>query len=234
MIKRNVLSGFLLSAFFVVLLPSMASAAPTESMSGNVSATSTYIWRGLAQTTDAAVQGGIQADFPQNIYAGAWTSTVDAGGKGGSEVDLYGGYKGKADLFGYDAGAIFYLYPNEYRRFNGQKADLSFLELYVDLSRDFYGAKLSISSDAGTYLEGYATIPLEAWNLGLHIGRYAIDKDYHGFIDSGIQKNYFDFKVGVSKDVGGFDVEFALTDNNLSGDIGEFRTAVTVSKGFTP
>lgn len=230
MIKRKVLSGLSIISTLFILLPSMASGAPTESMTGNVSATSTYIWRGLPQTSEAALQGGVQADFPQNVYIGAWTSTV----LGGSEVDVYGGYKGKADLFNYDAGAIFYLYPNEYRRGNGQKADLSFLELYVDISRDFYGAKLSISSDAGTYVEGYATMPLEHWNLGLHVGRYAIDKNYHGFLDSGIQKDYFDFKIGVSKDVGGFDLEFALTDNNLSGDNGDFRTAVTVSKGFTP
>lgn len=230
MMKRIVLSGLGIITSLFILLPAITLAAPTESMTGNVSATSTYIWRGLQQTSEAAVQGGVQADFPQNVYVGAWTSTI----LGGSEVDIYGGYKGKADLFNYDAGAIFYLYPNE-----PDNTDLSFLEIYADISRDFYGAKLSISSDAGTYIEGYATIPLEAWSLGLHIGRYAIDKEYDGFKGLGIDKNYFDFKIGVSKDVGGFDVEFALTDNNLSAtnqdpNVGDFRTAVTVSKSFTP
>ena len=239
---RNVLSGLIISAALVTSAPSISFAAPINELSGNVTATSSYIWRGLSQTTGTALQGGIEASMGDGVYAGAWMSNVDSfdldinipagtatgSAHSGSEVDIYGGYQGKADVFNYDAGAILYFYPNE-----PAGADLNFVELYVDVSRDFYGAKVSISSDAGVYLEGYASMPLEHWNLDLHIGRYSVEEDYDGYPFNPMD-DYFDFKIAVSKDVGGFGLEFALTDTNLSGSAGDFRTAVTVSKDFTP
>lgn len=231
MTKRNVLARVIFT-LLLTTLSAPAVFAQGNQLTGNVTATSTYIWRGLPQTLDAALQGGVQVDTDKGIYAGGWTSTVS----GGSELDVYGGYKGKADVFNYDAGAILYLYPQE-----PSALDLNFFEVYVDISRDFYGAKLSLSSDAGTYIEGYATLPLEHWNLGLHIGRYAIDDSYDGFkygynfYDANpIKDNYFDFRVGASKDVGGYTVEFALSDTNLSGPLGDYRTSINISKDFTP
>ena len=227
--KRNVIAG---TIFLVTALASNVVFAEGAQLTGNVSATSTYIWRGLPQTADAALQGGLQVDTDKGMYAGGWTSTVT----GGSELDIYGGYKGKADFFNYDAGAIVYLYPQEP---TGQS--LNFFEIYADISRDFYGAKLSLSSDAGTYIEGYATLPLEHWNLGLHLGRYSVDDTYDGFkygyalySANPIKDDYFDFRIGASKDVGGFTVEFALSDTNLSGPLGDYRTTINVSKKFIP
>lgn len=220
------------SAALLLLTPAIGQTeeaqAGTESLTGNVTATSTYIWRGLAQTSEAALQGGMQFNMSNGAYAGAWTSTV----LGGSEIDVYGGYKGKADLFNYDAGVIAYHYPND----AVFSLDLNFVEIYADISRDFYGAKVSISSDVGTYLEGYATIPVEHWNLGLHVGRYSIEKDYPGFGPTAVNitEDYFDFRVAMGKDVGGYEVEFAVADTNLSGTNGDFRTSISVSKDFTP
>jgi uncharacterized protein (TIGR02001 family) len=221
MTKRNLFTGIIIT---LILALQSTAYAESNQLSGNVTATSTYIWRGLPQTSEAAMQGGAQLDTG-NVYFGGWTSTV----LGGSEVDLYGGYKGKADVFNYDAGAILYIYPQE-----PDGKDYNFAEFYVDVSRDFYGAKLSLSSDAGTYLEAYATFPLQDWHLGLHAGRYAIDESYDGFKDAGVTDDYFDLRVGVGKDVGGFDVEFALSDTNLSGPLGDFRTTISASKNFTP
>lgn len=224
MTKRNVLAGvFILTT--AMTTTAFAQGDQGTTLTGNLSATSTYIWRGLPQTVDAALQGGMQVDTGIGMYVGGWTSTV----AGGSELDVYGGYKGKAGVLNYDAGGILYIYPNA-----PTGSDYNFFEIYGDISRDFYGAKLSISPDAGVYVEGYATIPIEQWNLGLHLGRYNIDDTYDGFKDAGITDNYFDFKIGMSKDVGGYNVEFALTDTNLSGPLGDYRTSINVSKSFTP
>jgi len=222
MTKRNVLAGVI---FLFSTLATTTGFAQGNQLTGNVTATSTYIWRGLPQTIDAALQGGMQVNTDKGVYAGGWTSTV----AGGSELDIYGGIKGNAGQLKYDAGAIVYLYPQE-----PPGRDYNFFEIYADISRDFYGAKLSLSSDAGTYVEGYATLPLEHWNLNMHIGHYSIDNTYDGFVDAGVTENYFDFRVGASKDVGGYTVEFALSDTNLSGPLGDYRTTINVSKDFTP
>ncbi|RMH20452.1 MAG: hypothetical protein D6698_04245, partial [Gammaproteobacteria bacterium] len=93
-----------------------ASEAGYE-ISSNIAATSNYIWRGATQTDDhAAVQGGIDFTHDSGIYLGTWASNVDfgtgAGSSGEVEWDVYGGYAGKIDEFGYDAGIIGYLYPD--------------------------------------------------------------------------------------------------------------------------
>ena len=222
MTKRNIFTGVIVTLLVLATQSFTNAYAEGNQLSGNVTATSTYIWRGLPQTSEAALQGGVQLDTGKGVYAGGWTSTVTDG----SEIDIYGGYKGKADVFNYDAGLIMYYYPQEP---SGQ--DYNFFEAYIDVSRDFYGAKLSVSSDAGTYLEAYATFPVQDWHLGLHAGRYAIDDSFDPF--KGLD-DYFDLRVGLSKDVGGFDVEFALSDTNLSGPLGDYRTTINVSKNFTP
>ena len=88
----------------LVAAPTLAMAAEKpvspHSLSGNISLTSDYVFRGVSQTQNGpAIQGGIDYAHASGFYAGTWASNVDwvsLGFKNNSsmEIDLYGGYKG--------------------------------------------------------------------------------------------------------------------------------------------
>jgi hypothetical protein len=63
--------------FFLIyfMLPVTVSAG----ISGNITLTSDYIWRGVSQTTgDPALQGGVAYSHENGFYAGVWGSNVDS------------------------------------------------------------------------------------------------------------------------------------------------------------
>ena len=70
---------------------------------GNVAATTNYVWRGVTQIDDGpAVQGGLDYAHDSGFYVGTWASNVDFDGENDPqyELDLYGGYGGEAGNFG--------------------------------------------------------------------------------------------------------------------------------------
>jgi hypothetical protein len=93
--------------------PEAAAPAPAYSITGNVSLTTDYTFRGLSQTNDnPAIQGGLDFAMANGFYLGTWASNIDFGFPGQSiELDLYGGYKFKAGPVGLDIGVIDYVYP---------------------------------------------------------------------------------------------------------------------------
>ncbi len=103
-------NSILLATAVAAILTSGVAAAE---LSGNAAIASNYIWRGVSQTTDqAAGQGGLDWGHDSGIYAGTWVSNVDFSGLGdGYEMDVYAGYSGEVDGFGYDVGVISYQYP---------------------------------------------------------------------------------------------------------------------------
>ncbi len=106
----------------------MAQAAapaetPEHTVTGNMTITTDYRFRGISQTFGAgffkpgpAIQGGIDYSHSSGIYLGNWNSNVSGNTfPNGSniEMDFYGGWKTTfADDFGLDIGTIYYLYPN--------------------------------------------------------------------------------------------------------------------------
>ena len=66
-------------------LTGVASAAE---ITGNVGATTDYIWRGNTQSGgDASLSGGIDIDFGNGLYAGTWVGSL---GKSHTEDPLHG------------------------------------------------------------------------------------------------------------------------------------------------
>jgi len=85
-------------------------------LTGNAAVVSDYRYRGITQTRfDPALQVGADLGLPNGLYAGVWATNIkwikDAGGKGSSEIDLYGGYKTELskDLL-LDVGVLRYQY----------------------------------------------------------------------------------------------------------------------------
>ena len=204
----------------------MAIAAEKSSgaISGNIAATSTYVWRGLA-VADAALQGGLDYSTSEGIHAGVWTSNVYFG----SELDVTIGFAGATKGIGYDVGLIIYTYP-QYEAAAAPGEEFDFNELYASISKDMLNARFSTSSEAGSYIEVNASFEKIAagLDLGLHFGSYDVDTSFTGLPG----EDYNDYNVSLSTSMNGFGVSFTLSDTNLTDD--SYRTFITVSKNFTP
>jgi uncharacterized protein (TIGR02001 family) len=198
-------------------------------LSGNLAATSTYVWRGRPQTVDTALQGGVDYKTKEGLHAGAWTSSTITGGEVGSELDFTVGFAGNASGFGYDVGLILYMFPQA-EAAAGPGEDYDFNELYASISKDQFSLAFYTSSDAGDYLDFNANFEkvIGKWDLGLHLGSYSVDNDYWG----PLADDYKDYSVSLGTTINGLDVSFALSDTDLTDD--SYRTIITIGKNFTP
>ena len=176
---------------------------------GNVAATSTYMWRGVPQSDDAAIQGGIDYADQSGLHFGAWTSNIS----NGSELDLIFGYAGNTNNIDFDAGLILYRYP---------QADGDFEEFFAKIGQGALSAQFSTSSDIGQYFEFAGKFPVKTWDMTAHFGFYNIDSG----------PNYADYSVTFVKPLPGYKLGFMLSDTDISGD--SYRTTVTLSTDFTP
>jgi uncharacterized protein (TIGR02001 family) len=216
--------------------PLMAVAEDSpHSISGNLSLVSDYAFRGVSQTNeDPAIQGGFDYAHSSGFYLGTWASNVDGGLYPGAslEWDLYGGYGGKiTEDVSYNIGMLKYYYP-------GNNIDANTLEAYGGVTWKWLNVKLSYAlsdslfgvqdADGSTYLEANANFELPAgFTLGLHYG----DTNVKGSNSAGL--DYNDWKVGVSKELGGFNVGLAYTDTDIkSCTICDGRFILSVGKTF--
>lgn len=121
-------------------------AEPDWTFPASVTLVSDYIFRGQSQTWGKpALQFGIEADHKSGLYAGFAASNVsDKWLPGASlETDYYAGFRSKlpgaASDFGYDVGAIYYVYPGAnwndsvFTGFNKSNS-LNTAEAYLSLS----------------------------------------------------------------------------------------------------
>jgi uncharacterized protein (TIGR02001 family) len=83
-IMKNIFAAFLL----------MLSTTAFADFSGSATITNDYVWRGMTQGAENALQVGIDYNDDKGFYIGAWTSDVDFGGEVDREVDLYAGWSG--------------------------------------------------------------------------------------------------------------------------------------------
>lgn len=114
-------------AVFALAAPAFAGGSIKDkpeprrcTLSANVGLTTDYVFRGISQSDAApAVQGGFDATCGM-FYAGVWASAIDFGSIGlvagdsvaHLEVDFYGGVKFTTGKIAWDAGIIYYAYPN--------------------------------------------------------------------------------------------------------------------------
>ncbi|MGD8568247.1 MAG: TorF family putative porin [Gammaproteobacteria bacterium] len=204
------------------------AVAQENKMEAEATATSTYLWRGIALSSDATLQGRLTLMDPTGIHAEFFGSNVF----GGSELQIAAGYQGQADYFKYDAGVRFYYLP--------QYESSNYAELYFGVKHDNVGGKLSFSPDSGTYLEAYMSLPaFNQWNVDVHVGRYTVDEN-----DGGATiplKDYTDASVALSSMIDTIRFEFKLSGTTLSDgeaklgrNTDNLRTVISISKKFSP
>ena len=245
MMKQTLIASAVACAFLAAAAPAMAddapaaaaapaadAAPPASPLTFNVGVVSDYLFRGISQTHgDPALQGGADYTFTNGFYVGTWLSTIswvkDYTGKGTTEWDLYGGYRGAFSNpdWTYDVGAIAYLYPGHGDAY-GFGANPTTTEVRGQIGYKWLSAKYSYTTsshfvgwystsggktDGSGYLEANAAYDLgNGWGVSGHTGHQTVK-------DNGAA-SYTDWNVGVTKDVG-FGV-FGLTysDTNAQGD----------------
>jgi uncharacterized protein (TIGR02001 family) len=204
-----------------------ASTLTHAEFSANMALTSDYVWRGYSQSDeDPAIQGGIDYNHSSGFYVGTWASNVDFGTD--MEWDIYAGYSGEAGMVSYDAGLIYYGYPGE--------SDFAWTEGYLNMgfavndtmtinaglayTNDYFNA-----SEKGIYTSAGLDLSLPAeMGLSVAVGRTNTDD---------VIEDYTDWKVALSKSLGGFDFELAVTDTNVDDDpLADRRLYFMVSKSL--
>ncbi|MGL4714122.1 MAG: TorF family putative porin [Shewanella sp.] len=216
----------------LALSTTLFSGIAAAEVTGEISLTSDYRFRGISQTAgDPALQGGVDWSFDSGFTVGAWASNVDFDEPGYNgpkiEYDFYVAYGGEIneDLT-YDITLNRYNYSGE--------SDIGYYEVIAGV--DFKGFRVAywFTNDySGTELDyhygelNYSYEFVDNWSLDLHYGYNfgdALD-DGEGF------DSYSDYSIGVSTELAGFGLSLAWigTDRNGNQKVsdGVFKTSDT-------
>jgi uncharacterized protein (TIGR02001 family) len=213
--KRSALSA-------VVLGATVFSGSALAGVTGNVGVVSEYLFRGIAQSGGAAVQGGFDYASESGFYVGTWASTINFAGATGSaaEVDFYGGFSGKAGDIGYDIGGIYYLYTEEEEGGASPDPSNNTIEAYASVT--FGPAKLGVNYSFADYFAVtdetviYPYLKLsfpiaEKATLDMSVGQQTFDDD--------AIEDIVDYSIGVSAAAGnGFSMGLAAVATDIEDD----------------
>jgi uncharacterized protein (TIGR02001 family) len=225
------------------------SSAFADGLTANVAVATKYKYRGQDQsdpTKEAvpAIQGGFDYALG-SFYLGNWNSSI--GFANGTEMDFYGGYKGKVSVLDYDVGVLTYYYPG-----TGGSA-VNTTELYGQLGWEFLTAKYSLTvsdkyfglvdgKNTG-YLDVSANYEIaKGLTLNGHVGQTIISSDARNnpsnaiFVNGSRPVSYTDYKLGATYDLGsGVALAGAFVGankKNVYGDANKGRVIVTLSKAM--
>ena len=153
-------------------------------ISGNVGATTDYIWRGNTQSSgDASLSGGIDVDFGNGFAIGTWVGSLGQSDTDDAnyEVDLYGSYSFEGPFSGlsYEIGYISYQYPGV------ADSAADFTEIFISAAGGPFSVSYYTQEDDlgggtgvpdGTYLSLDAEFPMtQDWSVALHWGNEEFD-----------------------------------------------------------
>ena len=204
-----------------------AQANTGASFSANLGVTNNYMWRGITQTEDDfAVQGGVDVEFENGIYLGAWGSNVDwgAGASGDVELDLYGGFGFPiTDMLSGNVGAIGYLYPD-----HPSGANPNFFELNGGLDLDLSPVTLSGAIAFSPDNTGETTWNFEG-GAAVAVGEYFELFGNLGYYEWEVSEGWMYYVLGASATWQNFGLSGYITGTDISGDDTEFVIALTAT-----
>ncbi len=245
--RKTIIAASLATAAFAVpnLAAAQAAAAAPASphtFTGNMSLVSDYRFRAISQTFGKpAIQGGFDYSHASGLYAGNWNSNISEGAgfpAGNIEMDFYGGWKKSWGDWGLDIGAIYYAYPGSDANITAvthfvnprdatkiHTGNVSNFEFYVGGSWKWISLKYYHSIDdyfslpgtkGSNYLDLTANYDLgNGWGLVGHLGSFRL-KGWHAGTDAS-DGNYTDWKIGVTKDLGGWILGASYIDTSAKG-----------------
>ena len=204
-----------------------AEPAPAPNLTGNVSLTTNYKFRGQDQDMlgkddfakdsyfKPAIQGGLDYAFGSSgFYVGNWNSSVNWLKGNSIEMDFYGGYKFKGGPIDWDVGVLTYVYPGNTA---GNTTELYGAGTWADDAIGAFTAKYSwtVSKDYFNYAGNKGGSGLDGTNTGylnLAYTKEIVPKVTlkvavgYTFFSSDIKslgyKDYLDYNVGAAYDFG--------------------------------
>ncbi|MDX1949659.1 MAG: TorF family putative porin [Rickettsiales bacterium] len=184
------------------------------SFTGKFGFISDYTWRGIAQSNEnGAIQGQFDYNHDSGFYLGAWASNVDFGATNDAnlEVDVYSGYTFKYEMFDFNIGGIYYIYPGAESSF-----ELDYYEYQTAVTSDFdvasvtgsvnYTPDFSGGLGEGYYYKGLVNIPLlknlDIVNKPIETALGVIDSPFrnYGILNKGY--GFISNEVGVFASIG--------------------------------
>jgi uncharacterized protein (TIGR02001 family) len=220
--------------------PAFAQDAPPWAVTGAVTVTSDYRFRGISQNDrNFAPQGTINVTGPEGFYVGAWASQVDFDPASSNnpevELDIYGGKH--TDLWGVDWNfePYYYSYPSASYG-GGPKPD--YFELINQFTKAFgpasftatwaWSDNLAFDGGTGNYLEGLASYTILDWlSVSGHLGhQWAQNAKYVGSRDY----TWGDFGATASYQGFALDIRYVGTDLS-SAQCGAFYMATNHACG---
>lgn len=180
LIARLVMIGML-----VVWSHAGATEVGPFDLSGSLTRTSDYVFRGISQTDeDPTLQAGVKLSHRSGLYASLWGSHVEYGETIGAdaEIDYVIGWSGDvADGLAVDVNLTRYEYLG-----TSDEVDLDYSELIGMLTwKSNYWFQLGYSNDvfasgrSGTYVQlGTRWLFADAWRLETLAGYYFLDNVY--------------------------------------------------------
>ncbi len=206
----------------LALATALISPIASAEVSGEVSVTNDYRFRGVSQTAgDVAVQAGIDYSHDNGFFAGAWASNVDDESYDANvEIDLYAGYWGAFgadEEFEYDVTLTYYTYPgqDESTRYLEATAGIYFADFHL---AQWYTNNYGNNDLTLHYTElNYSYEIVENWSIDAHVG-YSYGEGVNDAELGDWGENYLDYSIGISTEMSGIGLSLAWLDTNLSND----------------
>ncbi len=217
----------LATSIILLGLAATAGKAAAAELSGDITITSDYAFRGVSQTEEApALQGGLTLSLESGFYVSVWGSNVDFLAEGTLELDVMLGWSGNiSEDWSADVGIMRYGYPNT------AIPGSNFYEIYGSVSYKDLTFGLAYSDDyyanSGNFVyiyAGYSYAITDTISLDLHVGQNEYD-------DS--SESYMDWSVGLSTEVLGAGISLSYVDTDINGSyLADRRVILAISKSF--
>lgn len=233
--KKFPLCAALAATLAATALPAFAQdggADPAWAVSGEVTAASDYVWRGVSQTMeDPALQVELVLEHQSGFYAGGFASNVDFGdSEDGIDYEV-NGFIGWAGELGAGTELDVFVSRVAYPGHNGADYDIDYTEIEANLAfAEYWNVGVAYSPDIfnlggkGWYYTAGAAFPLgdSGFTLGAQAGHYDLD-DAAG-------DSYSDWLVSLDRDFGPVNAKLQYTDTSgygelLSESVGDARLA---------
>ena len=234
------------------------SSVTAADLTGNITLTSNYIFRGLDRSNRSpAVQGGYDWSHGSGLYTGVWASSVsthpegsplvfETGPDGSIEVDGYFGYVTEWQKYGLgmDVGFIHYRFPHTSDENNEVYGVVSFKGLSGSIWYEFNEntenlmvdgelEEIPSESNANTFIYGklaYEVTLGPEIGISVAVGQQTLDTD---FDKTGAElDDIVDWSLGIGKTFFGVDFSLKYSDTNLDTDEKTEFVVLSLSKSL--
>jgi len=229
------LPRYLVGASVAALMMGAATVGHAEeaegplSVTGLVSLTSDYTFRGVSQTDEnPAIQGGLTLGHESGLFVGTWASSVDFDDADGAstEIDLIVGFSNEVGAMTYTVQALYYVYPDasefEYEEFNvGLSFDTG--TQFTPTVNVWYAPDLPGNLSSFYLTAGGSFAVTDTVRVFGNVGRTWLEGP----------GDFYDWNAGIAVTALGLTWDVRYVDTDINGnDLADERIVASVTKSF--